>query len=84
MAGYSYLSQVQDRAAQAALKAAFDQINALQTQLTQLQAQMLAKSASGIDCGSQRLTNVAPPTSDSDAVTVAVVRQLIRAEVETF
>lgn len=87
MAGYPHLSKVQDPAAYAALKSAFDQIAALKTEITDLRTQVLLKpslSAQGVDVGGLRLTNLATPTGEADALTVGFARQLIRAEVETF
>lgn len=87
MAGYSYLSRVQDPAAQAALKSAFDQIAKLTADLAALRAQTLTVptlSEQGINLNGVRLTNLGTPTADSDALTVGFARQLIRAEVETF
>lgn len=87
MAGYPHLSKIPDPATQAALKNAFDQINQLKQELITLQAQVLLKptlTAEGINIGGIRLTNVANPTSETDALNVGFARQLIQAQVEAF
>ena len=83
MAGYPYLSQVQDPAAVKALKAAFDQIAALQTRLTALEAAAVTRDTT-VDAGGLRVSSVATPTAETDAVTVGFMRQYVQAQVDTF
>lgn len=87
MAGYPYVSRVQDPFAQQALKAAFDEIALLKSQIAALQAAALSiptLTANGVNLQGVRLTNVGQPTTDSDALTLGLARQLIQAEVEGF
>jgi len=83
MAGFPYVGQVQDPAAQKALKAAFDQITALTTRVAVLEQSALLNTTL-LNANGQRLTNLASPINPGDAVTLAVMQQFVLAQVETF
>lgn len=83
MAGYPHLLGVTDPATQKALKKAFDDIRALQTQLAELRSAAVVNSAT-LNANGQRLSNLGAPTQESDAVTVSFLRQYVQAQVDTF
>jgi hypothetical protein len=83
MAGYPYVSQIQDPAARNAVKNVFDQLTALQGRILALE-QSAVLNTTTLDAKGQRLTNLATPTAGSDAVTVTYLQQFVQAQVETF
>lgn len=83
MAGYSYVGQVSDPAAQKALRAAFDQITSLSRQLAELQAEVLS-NRSAIDAGGQRIVNVGNPRESQDAVPVSYLKAYVSGQLEGF
>lgn len=76
MPGYGSLERIADEATRTVLKQAFDQIQTLQRELAALRSAALIK-ASTTDAGGLRLSNLAPGTASSDAVTLNQVRALI-------
>ena len=79
MAGHSYVSQVQDPAAQRALLDVMGQIKALTTRVAVLEASALQTTAS-VDVKNLRIVNLANPQGDQDAVTLATLRAYVAAQ----
>lgn len=84
MAGHPYISSIQDRAAQGALLNALGIIAKLEARVAALEASALTSADNTIDAQSKRIANLADPQDEQDACTVAFVRQLMEAQVETF
>ena len=83
MAGYPYVNQVADANASKALKAAFDLITALRSELDALKASALTNAAA-INANSQRVIAVADPQSVTDAANAGYVQAYIAAQLEAF
>lgn len=83
MAGYPYLSQVQDPAAQKAIKALADQLNGLINRIVALESATL-RNTTTLNANGQRLTGLGSPQLESDAVTLAYLRAYVQSQVETF
>lgn len=83
MAGFPYVSQIQDPAAQKAVKAAFDQITALANRIAALEQSAILNTGS-LNANGQRLINLASPQAPTDAVTLSAMQQFVLAQVETF
>lgn len=80
MSGYEGLNRIADEATRAAVKRLFDRVNALETKVTALEAAALQNTANPMDAGGQRLSNLAAPTADSDAVTKSYLREVLQTE----
>lgn len=81
MAGHAYINQVQDPNAQKALLDLQGQVKALVTRVQLLETNALQTTATaGISAQGQRLTNVASPTADTDAVNVSYLRAYVAAQ----
>ena len=83
MAGHSYVSQIQDPAAQRALLDVQGLIKALTTRVATLEANAL-QTTSSVDVKNQRVINVANPTGDTDAVNLFTLRAYVAAQGEAF
>lgn len=83
MAGYPYVGQVTDPNASKALKAAFDLIVGLRSELDALKASALTNAAS-IQASEQRIVQVADPQARDDAANAGYVRAYVAAQLESF
>lgn len=79
MAGHSYTSQIQDPAAQRAILDLQGQIKALTTRVVALETNALLTTAT-LDAKGQRLTNLATPTADTDAINLSTLRAYVAAQ----
>lgn len=83
MAGFPYLSQIADHATAKALGSVMSDVAALKRRMDTLEAEAL-RNTGDLNVNGKRITNLATPTTESDAVTVAFMRQFVQAQVETF
>lgn len=83
MAGYAYLNTIPDEATRRVVKDLMDEINRLRQQVAALETTAV-RNTTAIDANGQRVTNLATPTQESDAVTVAFLRAYVQAQVGTF
>lgn len=85
MAGYPYIGQVTDPAAQRALQAAFEKITTLTAQVAALQTQLAqVRPTSGLNAQGGRVVQVSDPQADSDAVNLRTLRNFSQAQVGSF
>lgn len=83
MAGYNYIGQVQDPAAQRALRDLASRVAALTTRVETIESTAIFNTVT-INANNQRITSVAAPAAETDAVTVTFLRQYIDAQLEAF
>lgn len=83
MAGYGYVSQVQDPAAQRALRNALDLIAGLRADLDALIEKAVVNDTT-LNANAQRIHSVASPESSTDAATAGYVSAQIAAQLESF
>jgi hypothetical protein len=83
MAGYQGLNSITDPSVREVVKGLFDEINALKRKVADLQSTAMVNSAT-IQANGQRLTGLALPAAETDAVSVAFLRQYVQAQVDTF
>lgn len=75
------IGRVQDAGAQTVLRALLQRVDALTTRVATLEA---ARTSGGsLNAGGQRVTGVASPQSDSDAVNLATLRSYVNAVKDT-
>lgn len=78
MAGYNYLTQIRDRATRDTLKGLTDRVNALERSADTI-GTVTEPLTDDLNAGSHRLTRVAPPTADTDAVTLRFLKSYVDA-----
>lgn len=83
MAPYGQLNAVADPATRQLLQLLFDQVTALRSQVTTLQAQALQRSGSDIVAGA-RITGLTDPVSATDAVNVQTLRRYVAGQLSAF
>jgi hypothetical protein len=83
MAGYPGLTKIEDATTRDVCKKLYDLVGALTTRITTLEAAALTKSTS-IDAGGLRLTSLADPAGEQDAVTVHHLRAYVEAQAKVL
>jgi hypothetical protein len=78
MGGYNYLAQIRDSIVRNALKILTDRVTALETQAADI-GTLTKPLAMDLDAGSHKLTKVAPPTLDTDAVNLRYLKTYVDA-----
>ncbi len=75
---YAFLTQIRDRAIRDAVKLALDRITALEAQLTAL-GTVTAPLETNLDAAGHKLTALANPTADQDAVTLRYLKTYVES-----
>ncbi len=82
MGGYNFLTQIRDRAVRDAIKVLTDRVNQLETQADSI-GQLTAPLAANLDAANHRLTAVANPTADTDAVNYITLKRYVEGRLSS-
>jgi hypothetical protein len=78
MGGYNFLTRITDANIRNAIKALTDRVNTLETQAASI-GTLTGPLTANLDAGSHKLTAVANPTADADAVNLITLKRYVEA-----